>query len=152
MEPISWPELGQTSRARVLRALAEVHGTRITGPDIRRRVDHGDYRKRICELIAEAGIPVDRPGDHGGKWQEGYELLEPPASAVAKYLKTWPRMRRKALGGGNGRLDGGSENPALESSVRPIEEVVSASIAGKRLQACRSAKKEALERQGSCLN
>lgn len=148
---IQWPELGYAARARVLRALCEVHGTRITGPDLRRRVDHGDYRKRICELIAEAGILIDRPGDRSGKWQDGYELPEAPSSAVAKYLKTWPRMRPKAQRGREGAETPPSANPTLESSVRPIEEVVTASNAGKRLRACRLAKEEAEARQETCL-
>jgi len=95
--------------------MCEVYGTRITGPDLRRRVDHGDYRKRICEMIKEAGILIDRPGDHSGRWQDGYELLTLPVKAVSLYLEQWtPRKKVSAL-------EGLLESVALSNDLGPGE-------------------------------
>jgi hypothetical protein len=89
MEPISWPELGQTSRARVLRALCEAGGAGMNGPDIRRGTDHGDYRKRICELLTEDEIPVDRARVPGRNWKR-YTLKVSPGEAIRRFMEKHP--------------------------------------------------------------
>lgn len=93
MGPISWPELGQTSRARVLRALCEAAQGGKSGPEIRRETDHGDYRKRICELITEDGIPVHRDRVPNRNWKR-YTLGVGPGEAVRVYMGKHPLAKR----------------------------------------------------------
>ena len=139
MEPISWPELGQTSRARVLRALCEAGQAGMNGPDIRRATDHGDYRKRIRELITEDDIPVDRARVPARNWKR-YTLKVSPGEAVRTFLL---RPHRKSGETKDTASGGGSDaGPLLNAKQGVVEEAQAthsaAQVLGKRSAAVRA--------------
>jgi len=92
----------------------------MNGPDIRRATDHGDYRKRICELIEEDGIPVDRARVPSRNWKR-YTLKVSPGEAVRTFLL---RPHRKGGEGKDTPSGGGSDERALRNVQQgPVDEI-----------------------------
>lgn len=142
----SYQQLGNTAQARVLRTLLEVGTAGIDGPDIRRRIDHGDYRKRICELIYDFGIDIDR-SRQGNPWKH-YTLIDSPETAIAKYKGKWRGSRSESK-----PYVGIAPAGPVESGQRGIKSVPrgSASEAGRLLRDCRREKEVRLKSQTTLL-